>query len=89
MIDTPTLRKDLAQRDTRCRHCWARIRRGESVMHDGSIFFHVECEPRFTGFPTINRLTDEGELPDEIGHEHDDYYTDARMGNLRRGVSPS
>lgn len=73
-----TLRKEMADRDTRCRHCWARIWRGEAMAVDGWLVFHMQCPPRFTGFPVISHLTDEGELPDDL-RERDDYYA-ARRG---------
>jgi hypothetical protein len=86
---TEVLRRELAHRDTRCRHCWARIRRGAPIAYDGAIVFHVECPPRFTGFPRVDRLTDEGEAPDEMGLERDDYYESTRSPLPRDPLSPT
>lgn len=79
----PTLRKTTADRDTRCRSCWARIRIGSPVVVDtDQAVFHADCPAKFYGFPEFHRLREDGVVPEDLT-ERDDYYPHRHEAGFR------
>jgi hypothetical protein len=73
-----------ADRETRCRYCWARISRGDSAASTYNVYFHVECPKTITAFPVIGQIDEKGESTVEFP---DDPYArlrkDRRLGLYR------